>query len=57
VFLCGNPKMIGVPIIDRVTGVKSYPQPQGVIEILETRGFRADQGSKQRGNIHFEEYW
>jgi len=57
VFLCGNPKMIGVPIIDRATGTKSYPQPQGVIEILEGRGFRADQGSKQRGNIHFEEYW
>ena len=34
-----------------------YPQPTGVIEILEKRGFKADQGSKARGNIHFEEYW
>lgn len=57
VFLCGNPKMIGVPTVDRTTGAKTYPQPTGVIEILEARGFRADQGSKARGNIHFEEYW
>jgi ferredoxin--NADP+ reductase len=57
VFLCGNPKMIGVPTIDRATGAKTYPQPPGVIEILEARGFVADQGSRQRGNIHFEEYW
>ena len=57
VFLCGNPKMIGVPVKDRDSGRLAYPQPVGVIEILEKRGFKADQGSKTRGNIHFEEYW
>jgi ferredoxin--NADP+ reductase len=58
VFLCGNPKMIGVPIRDKVTGAVTYPQPPGVIEILEGRGFRADvAATKSRGNVHFEEYW
>jgi ferredoxin--NADP+ reductase len=58
VFLCGNPKMIGVPIIDRETGERTYPQPTGVIELLEKRGFRSDDlRSKTRGNIHFEKYW
>jgi ferredoxin--NADP+ reductase len=57
VFLCGNPKMIGVPTRDRDTGARVYPSPAGVIEILEKRGFQADQGSKLKGNIHFEEYW
>lgn len=57
VFLCGNPKMIGVPTEDRTTGERSYPQPTGVIEILEQRGFRADRGSRDVGNIHFEQYW
>lgn len=58
VFLCGNPKMIGVPNIDRATGATTYPQPPGVIEILRKRGFFTDQHSlKIKGNIHFEEYW
>ena len=58
VFLCGNPKMIGVPTTDKTTGGKTYPQPSGVIEILEQRGFYVDQpGVKLKGNIHFEEYW
>ncbi len=58
VFLCGNPKMIGVPVRDKATGEKSYPQPTGVIEILERCGFQADVSSiKFKGNIHFEEYW
>jgi ferredoxin--NADP+ reductase len=57
VFLCGNPKMIGAPVKDRETAQLTYPQPTGVIEILEKRGFKADQGSKAKGNIHFEEYW
>jgi ferredoxin--NADP+ reductase len=56
-FLCGNPKMIGVPVKDRASGQLVYPQPLGVIEILEKRGFKADQGSKAKGNVHFEEYW
>ena len=58
VFLCGNPKMIGVPIRDRDTGATSYPSPVGVIEVLEGRGFKADvAATKFKGNIHFEEYW
>jgi ferredoxin--NADP+ reductase len=58
VFLCGNPKMIGVPHRDKETGTKTYPQPPGVIEILEKRGFQADVSAiKFKGNIHFEEYW
>jgi ferredoxin/flavodoxin---NADP+ reductase len=58
VFLCGNPKMIGVPTRDKETGTKSYPTPTGVIEILEQRGFQADVSAiKFKGNIHFEEYW
>ncbi|HXG11420.1 MAG TPA: ferredoxin--NADP reductase [Gemmataceae bacterium] len=58
VFLCGNPKMIGLPVKDKETGQRVYPQPTGVIEILERRGFQADQPAlKIKGNIHFEEYW
>ena len=58
VFLCGNPKMIGVPVKDKVTGERTYPQPTGVIEILEKRGFQADNAAaKVKGSIHFEEYW
>jgi ferredoxin--NADP+ reductase len=58
VFLCGNPKMIGVPQRNRETGAVTYPQPPGVIEILEGRGFKADiSATKFKGNIHFEEYW
>ncbi len=58
VFLCGNPKMIGVPVRDKTTGAVTYPQPPGVIEILESRGFRADVSvTKFKGNVHFEEYW
>jgi ferredoxin--NADP+ reductase len=58
VFLCGNPKMIGVPEKDRQTGQRIYPQPTGIIEILEKWGFRADQPQlKIKGNIHYEEYW
>jgi ferredoxin--NADP+ reductase len=58
VFLCGNPKMIGVPVKDRETGARTYPQPPGVIELLERRGFQVDQpAAKVKGNLHFEEYW
>jgi ferredoxin--NADP+ reductase len=58
VYLCGNPKMIGVPVKDRETGMRTYPQPTGVIELLERRGFHTDQPTaKLKGNIHFEEYW
>jgi ferredoxin--NADP+ reductase len=58
VFLCGNPKMIGVPVKDPATGQRGYPQPVGVIEVLEGRGFQADYApAKVKGNVHFEEYW
>jgi ferredoxin--NADP+ reductase len=58
VFLCGNPKMIGVPDRDRDTGARVYPKPLGVVELLERRGFQADQPNlKIKGNIHYEEYW
>lgn len=58
VFLCGNPKMIGVPHRDRETGAMSYPTPVGAVEVLEARGFKADAAAiKFRGNVHFEEYW
>jgi ferredoxin--NADP+ reductase len=50
--------MIGVPEKDRVTGQRVFPQSPGVIEILEQRGFQADQPSlKFKGNLHYEEYW
>jgi ferredoxin--NADP+ reductase len=58
VYLCGNPKMIGVPVKNKETGARDYPQPLGVIEVLEARGFQADNAAaKAKGNIHFEEYW
>jgi ferredoxin--NADP+ reductase len=58
VFLCGNPKMIGVPVRNKATGERVFPKPTGVIEILEQRGFQVDQPQiKFKGQIHFEEYW
>lgn len=58
VFLCGNPNMIGVPEKSRETGRLVYPEPVGVIELLEKRGFSCDQPQlKKKGNIHYEEYW
>lgn len=58
VYLCGNPKMIGVPTTDKASGAKIYPQPPGVVELLERRRFQLDQPSlKLQGNIHVEEYW
>lgn len=56
VYLCGNPAMIGIPRV--VDGKREYPQPQGLIEVLEERGFRADNLREHVvGNVHFEEYW
>jgi ferredoxin--NADP+ reductase len=58
VYLCGNPKMIGVPEKDRATGARVFPQPPGVIEILERRGFQIDVPSQKiKGNLHYEEFW
>jgi ferredoxin--NADP+ reductase len=55
VFLCGNPEMIGVPLRSE-GGTWSYPQPKGMVQVLEQFGFRAD-FPRQPGNIHFEKYW
>lgn len=58
VFLCGNPKMIGIPVKDKETGEWKYPEPLGAIEALERRGFTADNPTtKVHGNVHFEKYW
>ena len=58
VFLCGNPKMIGVAEKNRETGEVRFPSPPGVIELLTRRGFQTDiPAQKLRGNIHYEEYW
>ncbi|HLQ43344.1 MAG TPA: ferredoxin--NADP reductase [Planctomycetaceae bacterium] len=54
VFLCGNPAMVGIPKDEH--GRRIYPQPIGMIELLERIGFQADR-SGQPGNIHFEKYW
>ncbi len=55
VFLCGNSDMIGVPVHSQESG-RRYPRPQGMVEILESRGFQVDR-PHDRGNIHFEKYW
>jgi len=58
VFLCGNPKMIGVPVKNAETGAREYPKTVGVIQLLEERGFKTDNNAQKfKGNIHFEEYW
>jgi ferredoxin/flavodoxin---NADP+ reductase len=58
VYMCGNPKMIGIPETDKVSGQTVYPKPTGVIELLEARGFTADNAAaKIKGNLHFEKYW
>ena len=58
VYLCGNPKMIGAPIRDRMTGKLEFPEPLGVVEILCRRQFQIDQPSlRMIGNIHYEAYW
>ena len=55
VYLCGNPAMIGLPETDD-DGNPHYPQPEGVVELLATRGFVLSRRN-QPGNIHYEEYW
>lgn len=54
-FLCGSPAMIGVPHAG-ANGTHIYPQPTGVVELLEQRGFQADLAG-HGGSIHFEKYW
>ncbi|MBX3314292.1 MAG: NAD(P)-binding domain-containing protein [Actinobacteria bacterium] len=55
VFLCGNPSMIGLPE-EAEDGSITYPEVEGVVQILADRGFTLDH-RKQRGNVHYEEYW
>lgn len=55
VFLCGSPQMIGVPHRAK-DGSRQYPEPQGMVEILERIGFVVDT-SHEQGNLHFETYW
>jgi ferredoxin--NADP+ reductase len=55
VFLCGNPAMIGAPLLGEA-GPDKYPKPLGMVEVLESMGFQVDRRD-QRGNIHFEKYW
>jgi ferredoxin--NADP+ reductase len=58
VYLCGNPKMIGMPAVDRASGEMTFPRPEGAVEALVRRGFSIDQPHlKKKGNIHVEEYW
>ncbi len=55
VFLCGNPTMIGAPKKGD-HGEWLYPQPVGMTEFLEQRGFHRDNPIAP-GSIHFEKYW
>lgn len=54
VFLCGNPSMIGLP--EEIDGTLVYPEITGVVELLAGLGFTRDH-RKERGTVHFEEYW
>ena len=60
VFLCGNPRMIGAPRAPEKgvpeSATSRYPSPQGMVEILETLGFAADERDAP-GNVHYEKYW
>ena len=53
-FLCGNPDMIGIPKIDKKSGVRSYPVKGGAVELLEGLGFK-DNGSEPA--VFYENYW
>lgn len=55
VFLCGNPAMIGAPR-PHAEGPARYPEPLGMVEVLERRGFQADE-ARRPGNVHYEKYW
>jgi ferredoxin--NADP+ reductase len=54
IYLCGNPSMIGLP--KWVDDDFVFPATVGVCQLLHERGFTIDQ-RKQRGNVHYEEYW
>lgn len=54
IFCCGNPAMIGLPT-ETPDGLV-YPEPEGVVAVLERMGFVLDRRGRP-GNIHYEEYW
>lgn len=54
VFCCGNPAMIGLPT--ETPDGPVYPEPEGVVAVLERMGFVLDRRGHP-GNIHYEEYW
>lgn len=54
-FLCGNPRMIGLPTWHD-DGSLEFPETRGVCEILTERGFTLDH-RRDRGDVHYEEYW
>jgi len=54
VFLCGTPQMIGAPQRSH-DPTRRYPQPGGMVELLERRGFQIDL-PHEPGNLHFESY-
>ncbi len=56
IFLCGNPSMIGLPRWDDEEGTMEFPEVVGVCELAHQRGFTIDH-RKERGNLHYEEYW
>jgi ferredoxin/flavodoxin---NADP+ reductase len=55
VFVCGNPAMIGLPRWDD-DGTLHFPETVGVCQLLHERGFTLDH-RRERGNVHYEEYW
>lgn len=54
-YLCGNPQMIGLPKW-RDDGTLEFPATRSVCEILTESGFTLDH-RRERGNVHYEEYW
>ncbi len=54
VFLCGNPAMIGLP--EWTDDGLVFPETVGVCQLLHERGFTIDH-RRERGNVHYEEYW
>lgn len=54
VFLCGSPAMIGAP--QHSHALRFYPQPTGMVEVLEGRGLKLEEGNNS-GGIRVERYW
>ena len=54
VFLCGNPSMIGLP--EWTDDGPVFPETVGACQLLHERGFTIDH-RRERGNVHYEEYW